>query len=85
MVGLASTDYWAVVAWVAEPMHAILLVLLLVALLYHSSLGIQVVIEDYVHHAPYRVAALVLVKFLHVALAVAGTFSVVTLSVGSPA
>lgn len=82
MVGLASTDYWAVVAWVGDPLHAILLILLLLTLVYHSSLGLQVVIEDYVAHGSARVAALVLVKFLHVALAVAGVYSVVTLSVG---
>lgn len=85
LVGLASTDYWAVAAWVGEPRHAILLILLLAALLYHSSLGVQVVIEDYVHHGPAKVIALVLSKFLHAALAVAGIYSVVTLSVGGQA
>jgi succinate dehydrogenase / fumarate reductase membrane anchor subunit len=85
LVGLASTDYWAVAAWVGDPLHAILLILLLLTLLYHSSLGLQVVIEDYVGHGAPRVAALVLVKFLHVALAVAGVYSVVTLSLGGQA
>lgn len=85
VVGLASTDYWAVAAWVGEPLHAILLILLLVTLLYHSALGVQVVIEDYVHHAPARVIVLVLVQFIHIALAVAGIYSVVTLSVGGQA
>jgi len=81
MVGLSSTDYWAVAAWVGDPLHAILLILLLVTLLYHSSLGVGVVIEDYVHGGA-RVVALVLAKYLHIALAVAGIYSVVSLSVG---
>lgn len=85
VVGLSSTDYWAVAAWVGEPLHAILLILLLVTLLYHSALGVQVVIEDYVHHGPAKVLALVLVRFAHIALAVAGIYSVVTLSIGGPA
>lgn len=85
LLGLASTDYWAVAAWVGEPRHAILLILFLITLLYHSSLGVQVVIEDYVHEAPAKVSALVVNRFLHVALAVAGVYSVVTLSVGGQA
>lgn len=85
IVGLSSTDYWAVAAWVGDPLHAILLILLLLTLVYHSALGVQVVIEDYVAHGTARVAALVLVRFLHVALAVAGAYSVVTLSVGGQA
>jgi succinate dehydrogenase / fumarate reductase membrane anchor subunit len=81
LAGLSSTDYWAVAAWVGTPSHAIMLILLLVTLLYHSSLGLQVVIEDYVHGGA-RVAALALVQLAHVALAVAGIYAVVTLSVG---
>jgi succinate dehydrogenase / fumarate reductase membrane anchor subunit len=82
VVGLSSTDYWAVAAWVGEPLHAIMLILLLLTLLYHSSLGIEVVIEDYIHQGSVKVVFLVLVKFAHFALAVAGVYSVVTLSVG---
>jgi len=85
VLSLPSTDYWAVAAWVGEPLHAILLILLLVALLYHSSLGLQVVVEDYVHHPGARVVTLVLLKFVHLALAVAGIYSVVTLSLGGQA
>jgi succinate dehydrogenase / fumarate reductase membrane anchor subunit len=78
---LPSTDYWALSAWVGSPFNAIALLLLLLALLYHSSLGLQVIIEDYVH-GPAKVAALVTVRFVHVVLAVAGAYAVVTLSVG---
>ena len=70
------------VAWISEPLHAILLILLLATSLYHSSLGVQVVVEDYVHHGPTKVISLVLVNFIHVALAVAGIYSIVRLSVG---
>lgn len=85
LTALSSTDYWAVSAWMGEPLNAILLILLVSTLLYHSSLGVQVVIEDYVHHGPAKVVALVLVRFVHVALAVAGIYSVVTVSVGGQA
>lgn len=81
MAGLPSADYWAVSAWVGSPGHAIGLILLLITLLYHSSLGLQVVIEDYVHGAA-RVVALALVHFAHIALGVAGVYAVIALSVG---
>lgn len=82
---LSTADYQAVALWVAAPLHAILLILLLVTLLYHSSLGVQAVVEDYVHHGPTKVISLVLVNFVHIVLAVAGIYSVVALSLGGQA
>jgi succinate dehydrogenase / fumarate reductase, membrane anchor subunit len=83
MLALASTDYWSVAAWVAEPFNAVLLILLLLALLYHSSLGLQVVMEDYLPHGAGRLVAVVAMQFLHIALAVSGLYAIVTLSIGS--
>jgi succinate dehydrogenase / fumarate reductase membrane anchor subunit len=85
LVGMPSLDYWAVSAWVGEPLHAILLILLLLALLFHSNLGVQVVVEDYVHHSAAKLLALVAIRFAHVAMAIAGLYAVVTLSVGGQA
>jgi succinate dehydrogenase / fumarate reductase membrane anchor subunit len=85
LLGMASLDYWAVSAWVGEPLHAILLMLFLATLLYHSNLGVQVVIEDYVHQRGTKLAALVCVRFAHIAMAAAGLYSVVVLSVGGQA
>lgn len=81
VMGLPSTDYWAVSAWAGSPLHSVLLVLLLASLLYHSNLGLRVVIEDYVHGAT-KVVTLVLVQFLHMLLAVAGVYAIVALSAG---
>jgi succinate dehydrogenase / fumarate reductase membrane anchor subunit len=80
--GLLSADYWAAVAWVSEPLHAILLILLLATLLYHSSLGLRVIVEDYVHHGPAKVITIVLMDFIHVALGSAAIYSIVMLSFG---
>jgi succinate dehydrogenase / fumarate reductase membrane anchor subunit len=85
LLGMSSLDYWAVSAWVGEPWNAVLLVLLLLALLYHSKLGLQVVIEDYVHHHSAKITVLALVGFAHIVMAVAGVYAVVTLSVGGQA
>jgi len=71
-----------VTAWIAEPLHAIGLILLVLTAVYHSSLGLQVVIEDYAHGAG-GIVALIVIKLLHVVLAVAGIYSVVVISVGA--
>lgn len=71
-----------VTAWIAEPLHAIGLLLLVLTVVYHSVLGVQVVIEDYVHGAA-GVVTLVVVKFAHVALAVAGAYAIIVISVGA--
>jgi succinate dehydrogenase / fumarate reductase membrane anchor subunit len=68
--------------WVAEPMNAILLILLVVTLVYHSMLGLQVIIEDYVHGA-LATLSLIAVKFVHVILVVAGLYSIVVTSLGA--
>src|ERR1700739_4247412 len=49
VIGLAGGDLETMQNWVALPLPAILLVLLLIATFYHLSLGLQVVIDDYVH------------------------------------
>ena len=52
-------------------------------LFYHSSLGVQVVIEDYVHDSGNKVVSLVLAKFLHLFVAVVGIFAVLRISFGA--
>jgi len=49
MFMLAAADHAAAQAFIARPFNAALLILLLIMLFYHAMLGLQVVIEDYVH------------------------------------
>ena len=49
VIQLAGADFDAMQDWVGRPLPAIVLVLLLIATFYHAALGLQVVIEDYVH------------------------------------
>ena len=44
-----GSDYATFIAWLRTPIIAILMVLLLAGIFYHTALGLQVVIEDYVH------------------------------------
>lgn len=82
LLGLDISDFGAVRAWIGSPLNAILLILLLVAGLYHSMLGLQVIVEDYVHGG-LKVITLIALKLVHWALAVAGIYSVIVISVGA--
>lgn len=82
VIGLSHGSYEMVTAWIAEPLHAIGMILLVLTVVYHSSLGLQVVVEDYVHGAA-GVIVLVVVRFVHVVLGVAGIYSVIVVSVGA--
>ena len=72
----AGADFATVSAWLAQPWTAVIMVLFIATMFYHSQLGLQVVIEDYVHGEFSRIASLVLMKFAHVAFAAAGIFAV---------
>lgn len=84
LLTLPSLDFYSVTAWVAAPFHAVLLILLVVALVYHSSLGTQVVAEDYLHAPALRVTVLTVLRLLHVGLAVAGIFAVFLIATRAP-
>jgi succinate dehydrogenase / fumarate reductase membrane anchor subunit len=71
-----SGDRQVVINWVQSPFVAIALVLLLTALFTHARLGLQVVIEDYVHCGALRIALLLLIKFASLALLAISVLSV---------
>ncbi|MES0873585.1 succinate dehydrogenase, hydrophobic membrane anchor protein [Sinimarinibacterium thermocellulolyticum] len=70
----------AVRYWASYPSVAVTLVLFLAAAAYHSALGVQVVIEDYVAGEGWKIALLVFSKFTHLLIAVAGIFAVLKLA-----
>ena len=83
IIRLVGADLDSVRDWVSNPLPAILLVLLLFATFYHSSLGLQVVIEDYVHGELTKLSLVIIVRLAYFAFAVAGIFAVVSMAVGT--
>jgi succinate dehydrogenase / fumarate reductase membrane anchor subunit len=83
VIGLVGADHAVFVAWVKNPMVAVFLVLLLVATFYHAALGLQVVIEDYVHGEGMRLGALLLMRLLCILFALRGIFAVAKLALGA--
>ena len=61
IIAQTGADYTAFVAWLRNPITDILMSLLLIALFYHTALGFQVVIEDYVHSGT-KFAAVIAVR-----------------------
>jgi len=83
VVRLSSADIDVVRDWVGRPLPSILLVLLLIATFWHASLGLQVVIEDYVHTDLAKLGLLIVVRLACFALAVAGIFAVLSMALGT--
>jgi succinate dehydrogenase / fumarate reductase membrane anchor subunit len=85
LLGLGPLQYEAVQAWVARPVNTALLVLLVIVLMYHSQLGVQVVLEDYVPHEATKLVSLIANQFVHVALGAIAVFAVLRIAFGSAA
>ena len=81
-LALAGAEYAVAKAWLATPLNAILMVLLVIATCHHVQLGLQVIVEDYIHGEATKVATLVVIKLGCFSLAVAAIFSVFKVSFG---
>jgi succinate dehydrogenase / fumarate reductase membrane anchor subunit len=66
LVMLSGADYTVVRAWIGSPLVMMLLILTIGVGLHHGQLGLQVVIEDYVANDGWKLALIVIVKFIAV-------------------
>jgi succinate dehydrogenase / fumarate reductase membrane anchor subunit len=82
-ISLTGADYPTFVAWIGQFGNALLMILTALVLFYHASLGMQVVIEDYVHGEGARVITLLAVKFILYALAASCVLAVVLVAMRS--
>jgi succinate dehydrogenase / fumarate reductase, membrane anchor subunit len=73
---IGNAGFGAMRHWVAAPSVAVMLVLFVAITAYHSALGVQVVIEDYIASEAGKLTSLILSKFAHVVVAAAGIFAV---------
>jgi len=76
VVVLAGADHATVSAWIARPLNTVLLLCLVGATFWHASLGLQVVIEDYIHSEGRRVAVLLAAKAILLLGALSGLLAV---------
>jgi succinate dehydrogenase / fumarate reductase membrane anchor subunit len=76
-------DYAAARALIAQPWNAVLTIAFVIASFWHAQLGLQVVIEDYVHTKGLGLALQIAVKFLCFLGAAASVLAVVRIALGS--
>jgi succinate dehydrogenase / fumarate reductase membrane anchor subunit len=63
-IHLAGASRQAVVDWLSAPLPMVLMLALIVATFHHMQMGLQVVIEDYVHQEAAKMVSLLLVRGL---------------------
>ena len=80
---LENLQYDAVSTWLARPTNIVPMALTFATLVYHSKLGMQVVIEDYVHGPTISILSLRLNVIVHGLLGAAGLYALLKISFGA--
>ncbi len=80
IVGHMGEDLETVRTWIAQPHVAVLLVLYLGFMFYHGQLGMQVIIEDYVHRSGLRLCCLLVTKAVLLVSGLAGIFAILRIA-----
>src|SRR4029077_6390924 len=83
VITLAGADRAAIVVWLHNPMPAVLMIVLLVATFYHTALGLQVVIEDYIHGEAFRLAWIIVMRAFCILFVLRGVLAVLKLALGA--
>lgn len=83
VITMSGAGYVTVATWLALPWNTVLMLLLIAATFHHLQLGMQVVIEDYIHSEFTKLATLLFVKFASAVLAVACGYAVLKIALGA--
>jgi succinate dehydrogenase / fumarate reductase membrane anchor subunit len=79
-LGMIGADRAAMVAWMHSPMSPVFAILLIVAVIYHLALGLQVVIEDYIHSEGWKLGLIIVMRLWCIVLVGRGVLAVLTLA-----
>ena len=80
VVPLVGAELRIVREWISNPVNSVLLLTLIVAVFHHAQLGLQVVIEDYVHTGWLKLASVIAVKFAAFGLSATSLFAVLKIA-----
>ncbi len=72
----AGDDYQTIQAWIANPFTTTMLTLTAFTTFLHAAQGLQVIIEDYIHHEGVKFATLIGMKLALVSLGVSSVLSI---------
>ena len=79
---MSGADYAVVRAWIGSPVVMVLLTLTIVIGLHHGQLGMQEVVEDYVHSEGLKLALIVLLRFTAVFFGLAAIVAILRIGFG---
>jgi succinate dehydrogenase / fumarate reductase, membrane anchor subunit len=82
VAALAGSSYQDAVAIISHPLTAIILILAVISVTNHMRMGMQIIIEDYVHTKGYKIAAVIANNFYAVIIAVACLYAILKVSLG---
>ena len=80
IIDLKEATYTEFTTWLAAPWNAVLMILIILTAFYHAVLGVQVVVEDYIHCECFKMFKLIGTKLFFFAAAVACIFSVLKIA-----
>jgi succinate dehydrogenase / fumarate reductase, membrane anchor subunit len=79
---LLGSNHAGAAQMLGSPLVAIILLLFILASTWHMRIGMQVIIEDYVHHEQLKLAAIIANNFFCFAVALASIYAILKLSSG---
>ena len=82
LVSLLGRSHAAVIQILGSPFVAIVMLLMVGSVIYHMKIGMQVIIEDYVHDETWKFAAIIANTFFAIAVAAACVYSLLKISFG---
>ena len=85
VIGLPDLSYATVSKWLAQPVSATAMILLVISTFWHARLGLQVLIEDYLHNSGTKFAALAALNLAVIGGGAFAIFSVASLAFGGAA
>jgi succinate dehydrogenase / fumarate reductase membrane anchor subunit len=85
LLRLPELDHRTLAEWLTAPLAAVPMLLLILGMFWHLKLGLQVVVEDYVHSDGPRLAWIVLINFLSLFGAGLAIFAVLKIALGAGA
>ncbi|MDG2107489.1 MAG: succinate dehydrogenase, hydrophobic membrane anchor protein [Woeseiaceae bacterium] len=77
ILNMPGFQYSDALTFIAAPLNSIMLFFLIIVMAYHSSLGVQVVIEDYIHAHKLKLITLILSRFMHVFFVAAAVYAII--------
>jgi succinate dehydrogenase / fumarate reductase membrane anchor subunit len=75
-----GAEQGAVAAYFSQPVNAVPMFLFILASTYHMSLGVQIIIEDYIHNEGQKIALLMLNRFAAWAIGAASSFALIKMA-----